>query len=46
VSVEKALSEYAVVLDPETLAVDVAATQRLRANAKSIQEVQAGERQS
>jgi N-methylhydantoinase B len=44
VSAEKALSEYAVVLDPKTHAVDVAATHRLRATTKSNQNVQVGER--
>jgi len=42
VSAEKALSEYGVVLDPKTHAVDVAATQRLRATTKSNQNAQAG----
>jgi len=42
VSAEKALSGYGVVLDPKTHAVDVAATQRLRATTKSNQNAQAG----
>src|ERR1700690_904452 len=46
VSAEKAFSEYAVVLDPRNGAVDVAATQHLRSNAKSKQKSQTGEGRS
>jgi N-methylhydantoinase B len=46
VSAEKALSEYAVVLNPQNSAVDVAATQLLRATAKSKRKVEAGEERS
>ena len=46
VSAEKALNEYAVVLDPKSLAVDVEATQRLRAITKSNQNVRIGEGRS
>jgi N-methylhydantoinase B len=43
VSVEKAASDYSVVLDLQTHAVDADATERLRAAAKPNQEVQAHE---
>jgi hypothetical protein len=46
VSAEKALHEYAVVLDPATLAVDVAATKRLRETTRSNRNVQAVEGRS